>query len=364
MKDILKLTRCLGQSHYTSILYGIYLNHDLKNILNKYEPHFASQIDWNRGYTFQNELLPLYKPAKDLKNDDIYSALFKANLLDGNTATFMLSFHTDKPEEELKIIIDKDPHQLYESVEENINLYLGIMEEPDPADSINLSEILKSIYEGKEEDHANDKDIPEMKAKLYDYEEEEFNDEEYNDEADDATVEEASDALISMLKEFTNHLKSGKLNPANQSNHCTKCGRSDLPLTTAIDAVNMVTDKLCTICLHDLRIDTKHNNSLKKLDKNIRSLKKLARKYEALIKDHPVPVDVPVGLENFAFTPLSSYKSTLALIADLKYKRAALMTTLSSSVRLHYELKKAVRTEDFEQAAFIKQQLRDMGEEE
>lgn len=56
-------------------------------------------------------------------------------------------------------------------------------------------------------------------------------------------------------------------------------------------------------------------------------------------------------------TPLSSYKSIQAVLADLRAQRMVALTDMDSEVRLEYELKKSLAAEDYAQSAEIRDKL-------
>jgi hypothetical protein len=166
---------------------------------------------------------------------------------------------------------------------------------------------------------------------------------------------------LESLKDFE-HLKDKNAKPQQEfkgDNQCTRCGRTDLPLTTTIEARTMTTQKICSVCMASGGASGKKKKklSLKRLDQEIAEYEDLARKYEQLIKDRPEMPKIPAGLESYAMTPLSNYKSIQAILADLRAQRMAAMTEMDSTVRLEYELKKSVEAEDYQQSAEIRDKL-------
>lgn len=142
-------------------------------------------------------------------------------------------------------------------------------------------------------------------------------------------------------------------------NQCAVCGRTDLQLTITINASTMTKKNICSVCLNNGGPSgkTKKKVDLKQLDKQIADYEDLAKKYEEMIREMPEMPELPAGLERFAMTPLSSYKSIQAVLADLRAQRMAALTDMDSEVRLEYELKKSLAVEDYAQSAEIRDKL-------
>lgn len=137
---------------------------------------------------------------------------------------------------------------------------------------------------------------------------------------------------------------------------CTKCGRSGLTLTMFANLATGEKGALCTICLRSDK-----SRSIDEIDRELAEYEKLEIMYTDLIKGMPEMPDIPAGLESYAMTPLSAYKSIQAMIAHLKTERMELITQAGSKERLEYELKKSLENEDFEKAAEIKGRLETLG---
>jgi hypothetical protein len=171
-----------------------------------------------------------------------------------------------------------------------------------------------------------------------------------------------ADVPDSAIKAYEEAVASGKIEKKREytdANQCSNCGRTDLSLTITINASTMKKLTLCSVCLHNggPSGQKKKKVDLKQLDKDIASYEDLALKYEALIKDMPEMPELPAGLAQYAMTPMSSYKSIQAMLADLRSQRMAAMTDMDSEVRLKYELKKSLDSEDYAQSAVIRDKL-------
>lgn len=151
----------------------------------------------------------------------------------------------------------------------------------------------------------------------------------------------------------------GKKQEYTDDNQCSNCGRTDLPLTITINATLMKKLTLCSVCLYNggPSGQSKKKVNLKQLDKDIADYEDLAKKYEVLIKDRPAMPQLPSGFEQFAMTPLTSYKSIQAVLGELRSQRMAAMTDMESETRLKYELKKSLDVEDYAKSATIRDKL-------
>ena len=126
-------------------------------------------------------------------------------------------------------------------------------------------------------------------------------------------------------------------------------------LTTYVHVPTGQTDFICPKCQAlDATDDLK---SPDEMDKAIAELEAISKNLESIISRMPEMPDVPKGLESFAFTPLSMYKSVQESLAALRTRRVELMTRQGSTERLNYELRQAVERGDFEEAAKIRDAL-------
>jgi protein-arginine kinase activator protein McsA len=165
------------------------------------------------------------------------------------------------------------------------------------------------------------------------------------------------------MKAYEKAKERGQLEPKKEytdDNQCTVCGRTDLPLTITIEARTMTKKTICSVCMHNGGPSgqaKKKKVNVKKLDEEIAEYEKLAKKYEEMIKDRPEMPKLPAALAQYAMTPMSNYKSIQAILGDLRAQRMAAMTDMNSEVRLEYELKKSLASEDYEQSAVIRDKL-------
>jgi transcription elongation factor Elf1 len=203
--------------------------------------------------------------------------------------------------------------------------------------------------------------IADVPNKVYDAYQEALD--KYEEDEDDEEEEEIDEdaVMLTFLKTFKEKMKSGELKPmSDQSPNCTRCGRSDLPLTITINASTMESQKICSVCMSKGGASGNakpQKADVDKWDKEIASLEKLAKEYEELIKKHPESDNLPSEIAQYAMTPMSNYKSIQALLADARSERMKAMISMKSEIRLNYELKKAVEAENYEESAKLRDKL-------
>lgn len=140
---------------------------------------------------------------------------------------------------------------------------------------------------------------------------------------------------------------------------CSVCGRTDVMLLTGINEQTRQSDVTCLIC--QMRNALRDGSNLCVLDKQIEELEEMSGRLERLINLAPKMPDVPESLQQFAFTPLSTYKTVQAILAELRSLRMEALTDEDSETRLKYELKKSLEAEDYNRSAEIRDKLKKMG---
>lgn len=163
--------------------------------------------------------------------------------------------------------------------------------------------------------------------------------------------------LSNMLKaaknrpEMTNELKTV----------CSGCGRSDLQLNIMVNMSQSKTDYLCAVCLSRSRNEEQEDDEtkLEELETSIKKTKKMIKRLE---KDLPkMKMDeYPPEIEMFAITPMSMYKSFQAMLAEYKVQKMKILTRMDNPSKLKMELKKALKNEDFELAAVLRDKIERM----
>lgn len=275
-------------------LLGSTARENLKDFFDFFRKDYATKIDWTKGYELLDAELGNYVSKQEMNQKDHFYLLVKAFDLHGNPFRFIIN-----------TIVELSKGQLQ----------VGIAEIPDEVASID------------EEEEEEDMDPAEMMELL--------------------------------AKNFLEGLQSGAIKPLDNSPNCTRCGRSDLPLTIAIDAANLKVEKVCPVCMNTSGAENRPPTvkSVAELDEEIAEYEDLAKRYEAMIKQRPEPDNLPPDLARYSVTPMSSYRSIQAVLADLKAQRLQAMTTLESETRLEYELKKALEVEDYKRSAELRDQL-------
>lgn len=137
---------------------------------------------------------------------------------------------------------------------------------------------------------------------------------------------------------------------------CSICGRTDTMLMTGINELTQQSDLACLIC--QMRDALRDGDNLNVIDENIEKLEEMSGRLERLINLAPEMPNVPGGLQQFAFTPLSTYKTVQAILAELKGLRMEALTAEDSETRLKNELEKSLEAEDYERSAEIRDKLK------
>jgi len=140
---------------------------------------------------------------------------------------------------------------------------------------------------------------------------------------------------------------------------CSICGRTDAMLLTSITEQTRQSDVTCLIC--QVRDALRDGGNLSVFDEKIEKLEEMSGRLERLINLAPKIPDVPGGLQQFAFTPLSTYKTVQAILAELKGLRMEALTAEDSETRLKHALEKSLEAEDYERSAEIRDKLRKKG---
>lgn len=130
-------------------------------------------------------------------------------------------------------------------------------------------------------------------------------------------------------------------------------------LLMSMNAQTQQSGVTCLICR--MRDALRNGSSLRELDEKIEELEEMSERLERLINLAPKMPDVPAALQQLAFTPLSTYKTIQAMLAELKGLRMEAITAEDSKTRLERELKKSLEAEDYERSAEIRDKLKKKG---
>ncbi len=177
------------------------------------------------------------------------------------------------------------------------------------------------------------------------------------DTTDDLDTEEEEDALAQeYLINLTAQLKANREKQGPEYGKCcTSCGRNDLNLNIIVNASLGKAEYLCAVCL-----SKNHNKSqirkIEEIDRDIEKTEKMVTDMEEIISAYDMP-SVPEGLEKFAMTPLSLYKSFQSILANLKFERMEILSNMETEEKLNIQLKHAIENQDFEKATTFRDQL-------
>lgn len=285
---------------------------NLKDFFNQFQKEFGDTLDFGRGYKFLDDEMDMFLSPELRGGTNTFNLFVEMYLKTGEMSRFLINTTCEMEEGVIKVGIADVPNDVYEGY--------------------------KKAFDMQDDD----------------------DDEEYD--GDDEEDDDGDAMMLRFLKTFGEKLKSGELKPmTDQTPNCTRCGRSDLPLTITFNASTMETQKICSVCLSKGGASGKakpKKASVKELDEEIEGLEKLAKAYEELIKAQPEPDDLPPEIAKYAMTPMSNYKSIQALLAEARSERMKAMTSMKDETRLNYELKKALEAENYEESAKLRDKLK------
>lgn len=99
---------------------------------------------------------------------------------------------------------------------------------------------------------------------------------------------------------------------------------------------------------------------LREIEELIASHEQIANNFEEVIKSTPIEGEIPKALELFA--PKNLYGMTQALIASLKIQRIEILQKLDTKEKLEYRLEEAIKEEDYELSASLRDQINELEE--
>jgi len=183
------------------------------------------------------------------------------------------------------------------------------------------------------------------------------------EDEDEASTEDDSDDEDAMAREYmiklTEKLKTSRERQGSEyGKRCTSCGRNDLNLSIMVNAELGETQFVCAVCLSKNQNKTQ-NRTLEDVNKEIVETEKMIADMEEIISTVEMP-DLPDALEKFAVTPLSLYKSFQAILANLKSERMEILNSMDTETKLNVQLEIAIKNEDFEQSAIIRDKLNNL----
>jgi protein-arginine kinase activator protein McsA len=139
---------------------------------------------------------------------------------------------------------------------------------------------------------------------------------------------------------------------------CTSCGRSDMTLTTFVNARTKKSELLCLICQGKRSAPAKR--TVASYDDEIKELDELAKRFEQIAVARPKETQAMEGMGNMFQTPISLFGDLRKMIAVLEMQRLMAIIEEGGEAYLNSELKKALEKEDFETAAKIQAKLNEL----
>ena len=138
---------------------------------------------------------------------------------------------------------------------------------------------------------------------------------------------------------------------------CSICNKQSDMLTIMVNDKTLEKDYVCSDCLSK---DEFKDATMEEVEDNLNQFVEMAAKYEDMLRSPEIQEmfsSVPPELEAFAMTPNKAFKMISDSITSLKIRKMQLESQNPSVETLGKELDKAVKNEDFEKAAKLKQQI-------
>ena len=294
-----------------------HIRENLKDFARKFSKIHYEQIDWSKPREYVSDRFNNAELPKNLQNNSSQlNFLIKAESLGGGSVIFSITVKRGAKKEDIDVEFSE--MRDYQSVGDT--------------------------------DDSHSADIQE---------------EEYTEEERESL--ERAREFFDNLKSLTKKIKeSKKKNKVDRSGGCNSCGRKDLPVTTVIRGDTGDIRYLCSVCMMHSEEATPKDSRLSEIEANIEKYERMANDMEEMIKTVEIP-EVPEALSNFAWTPLSLYKSLQAIIAELKSEKVNILSKMELESRIRRELKDALAREDYKKSAELRdkiKQLRKEGDDE
>ena len=140
----------------------------------------------------------------------------------------------------------------------------------------------------------------------------------------------------------------------NKPTRCGKCGGTAKPFTMFANASTGESYSLCINCMSSRTAN--YVDDLGELDELISQHEEMITGLESIIKERG-KMEISPEIEEFGFTPMSTYKMAQLTLASLKAKRLELLSNDKNEGRLQYELDKKIDEENYEEARAIQKEL-------
>jgi DNA-directed RNA polymerase subunit RPC12/RpoP len=138
---------------------------------------------------------------------------------------------------------------------------------------------------------------------------------------------------------------------------CARCGdEADALFNVVIEGR---AHALCPDCLKGDRAGAER--SLEDLDAELDEAMGLMERMSELVdKTRGLEPDIPPGLAQFGVTPLTASRMLASMLKGVKAQRADAVKKMAPADYLAYELKRALRKEDYEAAHAIQQKINEL----
>lgn len=150
-------------------------------------------------------------------------------------------------------------------------------------------------------------------------------------------------------------MKNKKKNKKKPRSICSSCGKSNVPVITA---VNMSTGKAhftCDAC--SAKESAKSIKDLAVLEKILAETQDMCSQAKEMASIPEEQPEVPKGLEFLVFTPLRVYESLQLTVDALKARRKKLLKKMDKKSRWAYKLQVAIEKENYQKAAKFRDKL-------
>ncbi|MFN7876177.1 MAG: UvrB/UvrC motif-containing protein [Pirellula sp.] len=136
---------------------------------------------------------------------------------------------------------------------------------------------------------------------------------------------------------------------------CLKCGQKlDGFASIMISTPGARAEPSCPRCAAE-----EHANSFESIeeaDQFIEEINGILTSLANIIAKNPEMPEVPEGMEAGAMTPLSVYRTMQIHLAAFNSRRMEMLIEAGSDARIEYEINKAIKEEDYERAAELRNQ--------
>ncbi|GEM_PF-4982149 len=146
-------------------------------------------------------------------------------------------------------------------------------------------------------------------------------------------------------------------------NTCSRCGKTSSFLQIFVDANTGQKTYLCNDCMFEMSYGK--ISEIEEIDKGIRETEELVKEANVMVdkandRDNAMLKNVNKAAAAFMVTPWKLLKLSESQLAHLQEKRTEILMAMDPSDRLQYQMKVALKNEDYEEAERIKSELEKM----